>query len=67
MPFQQTVIATIIPRSYTVLKINKLFGCSYPFAAVAELTLGRWASGIVSILLDLSIFGGGIPTLLVGA
>lgn len=39
---------------------------SYPLAAVTELTMGRWASTLVSLLLDLSVFGGGIPNLLVG-
>ena len=30
------------------------------------MTLGRWASKAVSILLDLTVFCGGIPNLLVG-
>ncbi|XP_058809450.1 proton-coupled amino acid transporter 3 [Phymastichus coffea] len=39
----------------------------YPLAAVTELTLGRWASKCVTILLDATIFGGGIPNLLVAS
>lgn len=43
------------------------FSFSYPLAAVTELTLGRRASKWVAILLDLTVFAGGIPNLLVGA
>ncbi|XP_014209209.1 proton-coupled amino acid transporter 3 [Copidosoma floridanum] len=39
----------------------------YPMAAVTELTLGRSASLVVAALLDLSIFGGGVPNLLVAS
>lgn len=39
---------------------------SYPLVAVTELILGRWTSYLISLLLDLSVFGGGIPNLLVG-
>lgn len=45
---------------------NKIKFLSYPLAAVTELTMGYWASAVVSLLLDLSVFGGGIPNLLVG-
>lgn len=38
----------------------------YPYAAIAEMTYGRKVSLLVTVLLDLSIFGGGVPNLLVG-
>ncbi|XP_023290535.1 amino acid transporter AVT1C [Orussus abietinus] len=39
----------------------------YPLAAVTELTLGSWARTCVTILLDFTVFGGGIPNLLVAS
>ncbi|XP_011499550.1 PREDICTED: proton-coupled amino acid transporter 4 [Ceratosolen solmsi marchali] len=45
-----------------ILKKNR-----YPLSALTELTLGRWTSLFVSILLDLTVFGGGIPNLLVAS
>ena len=38
----------------------------YPLAAVTELTLGSRARTWVNFLLDLTVFGCGIPNLLVG-
>lgn len=38
----------------------------YPYAAIAEMTYGDRASRLTTLLLDLTIFGGGIPNLLVG-
>lgn len=38
----------------------------YPYAAIAELTYGKHMSLLVTILLDVTVFGGGIPNLLVG-
>ncbi|GJQ70263.1 hypothetical protein Trydic_g22704 [Trypoxylus dichotomus] len=38
----------------------------YPYSAMAELTLGRRFSKCVTILLNITIFGGGIPNLIVG-
>ena len=38
----------------------------YPYAAVAELLYGRYMSIFVTVLLDLTVFGAGIPNLLVG-
>lgn len=38
----------------------------YPYAAIADMTYGRTVSLLVTILLDLSVFGGGVPNLLVG-
>lgn len=40
--------------------------CSYPLAAVTELTMGPRARSVVTLLLDLTVFGCGIPNLLVG-
>ncbi|XP_032684475.1 amino acid transporter AVT1B [Odontomachus brunneus] len=39
----------------------------YPLAAVTELTLGSRARSIVTVLLDLTVFGCGIPNLLVAS
>lgn len=39
----------------------------YPYAAIAELTYGKWASVFVTVLLDLTVFGGSIPNLLMAS
>ncbi|GAB0090493.1 uncharacterized protein DMENIID0001_052290 [Sergentomyia squamirostris] len=39
----------------------------YPYAAIAELTYGKYMSIFVTFLLDLTVFGGGIPNLLVAS
>lgn len=39
----------------------------YPYAAVAELAYGTKMSRLVTILLDLTVFGAGIPNLLVAS
>ncbi|XP_046664700.1 amino acid transporter AVT1E-like isoform X1 [Homalodisca vitripennis] len=39
----------------------------YPYAAIAEMTFGEGASIMVTYLLDLTVFGGGIPNLLVAS
>uniref|UniRef100_A0A1A9X1U2 Amino acid transporter transmembrane domain-containing protein n=1 Tax=Glossina brevipalpis TaxID=37001 RepID=A0A1A9X1U2_9MUSC len=39
----------------------------YPYAAIANLAYGRYASFFVTILLDLSIFAGGIPNIIMAA
>lgn len=38
----------------------------YPYAAVAELIYGKYMRNFVTILLDVTVFGGGVPNLLVG-
>lgn len=38
----------------------------YPYAAVAELIYGKYMRVFVTILLDVTVFGGGVPNLLVG-
>lgn len=38
----------------------------YPFAALAEMTWGKWMTCLTTFLLDLSIFFAGIPNLIVG-
>lgn len=38
----------------------------YPYSALAEITYGTFLARFVSFLLDLTIFGGGIPNLIVG-
>lgn len=39
----------------------------YPYAAVADLAYGRGASVFVTVLLDLTVFGAGIPNLLMAS
>lgn len=39
----------------------------YPYTAIAEMTYGRGASVFVTILLDVTVFGGGIPNLLMAS
>jgi vesicular inhibitory amino acid transporter len=38
----------------------------YPYSALAEITYGRSLSNFVSFLVDMTIFCGGIPNLIVG-
>lgn len=38
----------------------------YPYAAVAELIYGKYMRVLVTVLLDMTVFGGGVPNLLVG-
>lgn len=38
----------------------------YPYAAVAEMTYGEGVSRLVTFVLDLTVFGAGIPNLLLG-
>ncbi|KAJ8676508.1 hypothetical protein QAD02_012295 [Eretmocerus hayati] len=66
----QIYTASLLAKSWcTAVAIDPyLFSKNrYPLAAVTELALGRWASIVVSLLLDLSVFGGGIPNLLVAS
>lgn len=39
----------------------------YPYAAIAELTYGRRAKNFVTVLLDVTVFGAGIPNLLMAS
>ncbi|XP_018571167.1 sodium-coupled neutral amino acid transporter 5-like [Anoplophora glabripennis] len=39
----------------------------YPYLALAQITYGKCLSNIVTFLLDLTIFGGGIPNLIVAS
>lgn len=38
----------------------------YPYSAVTELAYGKQLSRFVNLLLDVTVFAGGIPNLLVG-
>lgn len=38
----------------------------YPYSALAEITYGKRFCRIVTIFVDMTIFGGGIPNLIVG-
>lgn len=39
--------------------------CRYPYAAVAELVYGKRMRCVVTFLLNLTVFGAGIPNILV--
>uniref|UniRef100_A0A1B0GJI0 Putative amino acid transporter n=1 Tax=Lutzomyia longipalpis TaxID=7200 RepID=A0A1B0GJI0_LUTLO len=39
----------------------------YPYAAIAELTYGKYMRIFVTFLLDITVFGGGIPNILVAS
>lgn len=39
----------------------------YPYAAIAHLTYGKHMRIFVTILLDVTVFGGGIPNILVAS
>lgn len=44
----------------------KIFKYRYPYAAVGNLVYGKYMSIFVTVLLDITVFGGGVPNLLVG-
>lgn len=43
-----------------------MYSIRYPYAALAELTFGTKVKNIVTIMLDVTIFGACIPNLLIG-
>lgn len=45
---------------------NYISTLSYPYAALAELLFGNNAKRIVTIFLDVTVFGACIPNLLIG-
>lgn len=53
------VIAEEIDRN--IVRKNR-----YPYVAIAEMTFGKYMSRFVTILLDVTVFGAGIPNLVVG-
>lgn len=38
----------------------------YPYSALAELTFGKHFAYFVTFLVDITVFGGGIPNLILG-
>lgn len=40
--------------------------CRHPYSALAEITYGKCTARFVSCLVDLSVFSGGVPNLIVG-
>lgn len=38
----------------------------YPYSAISEMAYGKTLSKVVTCLLDLTVFGGGIPNIIVG-
>lgn len=54
-------------RSFLSLSIQTTYRLRYPYAAIANLAYGRYASFLVTILLDLSTFAGGIPNIIMAA
>ncbi|XP_037029957.1 proton-coupled amino acid transporter 2 isoform X1 [Bradysia coprophila] len=66
----QVYTAVILGRCWIIAEklnptiINKN---RYPYAAVAELVYGKCMRNFVTILLDMTVFGGGVPNLLVAA
>ncbi|KAL7306849.1 hypothetical protein TKK_0001010 [Trichogramma kaykai] len=66
----QIYTASLLGKSWNIarsLDPNITRKSRYPLTAVTELTLGKGASSCVSVLLDLTIFAGGIPNLLVAS
>lgn len=65
----QIYTAVILGRCWVIaerLKPEIAAQNRYPYAAIADMTYGRRWSMLVTILLDLTVFGGGVPNLLVG-
>uniref|UniRef100_A0A182K3C3 Amino acid transporter transmembrane domain-containing protein n=1 Tax=Anopheles christyi TaxID=43041 RepID=A0A182K3C3_9DIPT len=66
----QIYTATVLGRCWTIaekLDPSIVAKNRYPYAAIAEFTYGKRMSVFVTVLLDLTVFGGGIPNLLVAA
>ncbi|KFB44113.1 AGAP002376-PA-like protein [Anopheles sinensis] len=66
----QIYTAVVLGRCWTIaekLDPSIVAKNRYPYAAIAEFTYGRRMSVFVTVLLDLTVFGGGIPNLLVAA
>ncbi|XP_024938077.1 amino acid transporter AVT1D isoform X2 [Cephus cinctus] len=66
----QIYTAALLGKSWTIataLDPNISRKNRYPLAAVTEFTLGPLARTCVTVLLDLTVFGGGIPNLLVAS
>uniref|UniRef100_A0A182PA47 Amidase domain-containing protein n=1 Tax=Anopheles epiroticus TaxID=199890 RepID=A0A182PA47_9DIPT len=66
----QIYTAVVLGRCWTIaekLDPSIVAKNRYPYAAIAEFTYGKRMSVFVTVLLDLTVFGGGIPNLLVAA
>ncbi|XP_058453032.1 uncharacterized protein LOC131431369 [Malaya genurostris] len=66
----QIYTATILGRCWTIaekLDPSIVVKNRYPYAAIAEFAYGKRMSLFVTILLDMTVFGGGIPNLLVAS
>ncbi|EFN79625.1 amino acid transporter AVT1B [Harpegnathos saltator] len=66
----QIYTATLLGKSWIIANIldpQILRKNRYPLAAVTELTMGSRARSIVTVLLNLTVFGCGIPNLLVAS
>ncbi|XP_055587612.1 uncharacterized protein LOC129740050 [Uranotaenia lowii] len=66
----QIYTATVLGRCWTIAeKLNPAIVAKnrYPYAAIAEFTYGKRMALFVTILLDMTVFGGGIPNLLVAS
>ncbi|XP_058812823.1 vesicular inhibitory amino acid transporter [Topomyia yanbarensis] len=66
----QIYTATILGRCWTIaekLDPSIVAKNRYPYAAIAEFTYGKRMSLFVTVLLDMTVFGGGIPNLLVAS
>ncbi|XP_071450963.1 uncharacterized protein mah [Hetaerina americana] len=66
----QIYTATLLGRCWVmaeVLQPSIVQKSRFPYAALAEEALGTWARCIVTVILDLTVFGGGIPNLLIAA
>ncbi|CAD7083932.1 unnamed protein product [Hermetia illucens] len=66
----QIYTATLLGRCWIIaerLDPSIVKKSRYPYAAIAEMTYGKYMSILVTILLDLTIFGAGIPNLLVAS
>ncbi|XP_062554511.1 uncharacterized protein LOC134219696 [Armigeres subalbatus] len=66
----QIYTATVLGRCWTIavkLDPSIVRKNRYPYAAIAEFTYGKRMSMFVTVLLDMTVFGGGIPNLLVAS
>lgn len=58
---------TLTLKSFDLIFKLNFIDFRYPYAAIANLAYGPYASFLVTILLDLSIFANGIPNIVMAA
>ncbi|KAK3926752.1 Amino acid transporter AVT1B [Frankliniella fusca] len=56
-----------VAAAYYLTSPDRLYTARYPYAALAHMTMGPTMSKMVTVLLDVTVFGAGVPNLLVAS